>query len=89
LGDSARAPLYGPRFVNTDFSLIKDFPLSLRDGMNLEFRAEFFNILNHAQFFLGGGSSGMQDVDSISTFGVVNETVNNPRVIQFALRLDF
>jgi len=31
----------------------------------------------------------MQDVDSSSTFGLVNETVNNPRVIQFALRLNF
>ena len=89
LGDSARAPLYGPRFVNTDFSVMKNFPLSFREGADVEFRAEFFNILNHPQFFLGGGSSGMQDVDSSSTFGLVNETVNNPRVIQFALRLNF
>jgi hypothetical protein len=89
LGDSVRAPLYGPRFVNTDFSVMKTFPLSFHEGTDVEFRAEFFNILNHPQFFLGGGSSGMQDVDSSSTFGVVNETVNNPRVIQFALRLDF
>jgi len=57
--------------------------------MRLQFRAEFFNLFNHAQFYLGGGSSQMQDVDSLSSFGVVNETVNNPRVIQFALRLDF
>ncbi|MGA7697226.1 MAG: carboxypeptidase regulatory-like domain-containing protein [Candidatus Sulfotelmatobacter sp.] len=89
LGDSVRAPLYGPRFVNTDFSVMKTFPLSFHEGTDVEFRAEFFNILNHPQFFLGGGSSGMQDVDSSSTFGVVNETVNNPRVIQFALRLNF
>jgi len=31
----------------------------------------------------------MQDIDSPSSFGIVNETVNNPRVIQFALRLNF
>jgi hypothetical protein len=89
LGDASRTPLYGPRFVNTDFSAIKDFPLSFREGMLVQFRAEFFNIFNHPQFYLGGGSTGMQDVDSSSSFGLVNGTVNNPRVIQFALKLNF
>jgi hypothetical protein len=89
LGDSGRSPVSGPRFVNTDFSIIKDFPLSFREGMYMQFRAEMFNLFNHAQYYLGGGSSQMQDVDSPSSFGVVNETVNNPRVIQFALRLNF
>ena len=89
LGNSSRTPLYGPRFVNTDFSAIKNFPLSFHEGMFLQFRAEFFNLFNHAQFYLGGGASQMQDVDSSSSFGVVNGTVNNPRVIQFALKLNF
>ncbi len=31
----------------------------------------------------------MQDISSPGTSAKVNETVNNPRVIQFALRLDF
>ena len=57
--------------------------------MNLDFRAEFFNLWNHPQFFLTGGSSGLQDISQSSTFGVVNETVNNPRVIQLALKLTF
>jgi hypothetical protein len=82
LGTAARAPVYGPDFVNTDLSLIKHFPLSERMGM--DFRAEFFNLFNHAQF---GAPSG--DVASTSTFGIVNSTVNNPRVIQFALKLNF
>ena len=89
LGNSSRTPLYGPRFVNTDFSAIKNFPLSFHEGMFLQFRAEFFNLFNHAQFYLGGGATQMQDVDSSSSFGVVNGTVNNPRVIQFALKLNF
>jgi hypothetical protein len=88
LGNSNRAPLYGPRFVNTDLSLIKHFPLPY-EGMRLDFRAEFFNALNHPQFYLPGGSSGMQDVNAASSFGVVSGTVNNPRVIQFALKLNF
>jgi hypothetical protein len=89
LGDASRAPVYGPRFVNTDFSAIKNFPLPWREGMSLQFRAEFFNLFNHAQFYLQGGNSQMQDISAPSSFGVINGTVNNPRVVQFALRLAF
>jgi len=90
LGTSPRAPVYGPRFVNTDFSVIKDFPLSFREGMNLQFRAEFFNLFNHPQFFMTGISdTGEQDIATPSTFGVLNNTVNNPRLVQFALKLRF
>ena len=90
LGTAARAPIYGPRFVNTDFSIIKDFPLAFREAMNLQFRAEFFNLFNHPQYFLGGlGDTGQQDINSPSSFGVINQTVNNSRDIQFALRLNF
>ena len=90
LGIGPRAPVYGPRFVNTDFSLVKDFPLPFREAMNLQFRAEFFNLLNHPQFFLEGlGDSGQQDISTPSSFGVINNTVNNPRLVQFALRLNF
>ncbi|HXO34078.1 MAG TPA: carboxypeptidase-like regulatory domain-containing protein [Candidatus Acidoferrales bacterium] len=88
LGTAPRAPVYGPRFVNTDFSVIKNFPF--REGMGLQFRAEFFNLLNHAQFFLNGfADTGQQDINTPSSFGVVNNTVNNPRLIQFALRFNF
>jgi Carboxypeptidase regulatory-like domain len=90
LGTAARAPLYGPRFVNTDFSIIKDFPLSFREGMNVQFRTEFFNLFNHPQFYMGGsGGSGEQDINAPATFGVINNTVNNARLIQFALKLNF
>ena len=90
LGTAPRAPAYGPRFVNTDFSVIKDFPLPFREAMKLQFRAEFFNLFNHAQFYLNGyGDTGEQDINTPSSFGVVNNTVNNPRLIQFALRLNF
>ena len=87
LGDASRAPISGPRFVNTDFSAFKNF--RIHEGYNVQFRAEMFNLFNHAQFGLTGNGVFMQDINSPSTFGAVNETVNNPRVIQFALRLDF
>ena len=90
LGTAPRAPVYGPRFVNTDFSVIKDFPLTFREGTSLQFRAEFFNLFNHPQFYLQGfGGTGEQDINTASSFGVVNGTVNNPRLAQFALRLRF
>ncbi len=90
LGTGVRAPVYGPRFVNTDFSLIKDIPLSFREGMGLQFRAEFFNLFNHPQYFLqGAGGTGEMDINSPSSFGVINNTVNNPRLVQFALKLKF
>jgi Carboxypeptidase regulatory-like domain len=82
LGNANRVPVSGPGFVNTDFSVIKQFALP-REGMGLNFRAEFFNLFNHAQF-------GMP-VNDISApgFGSVNSTVNNPRVVQFGLKLTF
>jgi hypothetical protein len=90
LGTGVRAPVYGPRFVNTDFSLFKNFPLSFREGMNLQFRAEFFNLFNHPQYWMSGISgSGEQDIGTPSSFGVINSTVNNPRLAQFALKLTF
>jgi hypothetical protein len=82
LGNATRTPVSGPNFVNTDFSVIKHFALPAERG-RLEFRAEFFNLLNHAQFGTPGG-----DINS-ATFGVVNTTVGNPRVIQFALKVTF
>jgi hypothetical protein len=82
LGNASRVPVVGPDFVNTDFSVIKQFALP-REGMGLNFRAEFFNLWNHAQFGLP-----VNDINA-EGFGAVNSTVNNPRLIQFALKLTF
>lgn len=89
LGTAPRAPVYGPRFVDTDFSAVKNIPLGLREGMRLQFRAEFFNLFNHPHFYLtGNGALGfMQDVAQASSFGRVSTTLNDPRFIQFALKL--
>jgi hypothetical protein len=82
LGNAARVPVVGPDFVNTDFSVIKQIALP-REGMGLNFRAEFFNLLNHAQFGMP-----VNDINAIG-FGAVNSTVNNPRLVQLALKLAF
>ena len=81
LGNAGRVPVVGPDFVNTDFSVIKQF--TLHEEVGLQFRAEFFNLFNHAQFGLP-----VNDV-SAAGFGSVNSTVNNPRLVQFALKLTF
>lgn len=90
LGTAVRAPIYGPRFVNTDFSLIKDIPLSFREGMGLQFRAEFFNLMNHPQYYLqGAAGTGEMDINTPINFGTISNTVNNPRLVQFALKFKF
>ena len=77
-------PVYGPGFVNTDFSVIKQFALPW-ENMGLNFRAEFFNLFNHAQF-----ASPVNDISAPGGgFGQVQNTVNNPRLVQFALKLTF
>ena len=87
LGNANRAPMYGPRFVNTDLSLIKHFTLPY-EGMGIDFRTEFFNLFNHAQFFLPGDGTSMQNIGA-GSFGKVTQTVNNPRLVQFALKFTF
>jgi Carboxypeptidase regulatory-like domain len=88
LGDASRTPLNGPGFVNTDFSLIKQFRLPW-EGMGLQFRAEFFNLFNHPQFALPVTGTGYADIESGSQFNAITATVNNPRLVQFALKFNF
>jgi len=82
LGNSNRTPVNGPDFVNTDFSVIKRF--ALKENMGLDFRAEIFNLFNHAQFGLPAS-----DFNAPSTFGKINSTVNGPRLVQFGLKFTF
>jgi hypothetical protein len=93
VGDDARATafgnsgvgiVFGPDQRNFDLALTKRTPLSLlREGANMEFRAEFFNAFNTTQFSNPGTNV------SAATFGVVSSTAVNPRIIQFALKLNF
>jgi hypothetical protein len=89
LGTASRAPLSGPDFVNTDFSLIKQFALPW-EGIGLNFRVEVFNLFNHVQFATPDSLSslGTPDINSPG-FGAIGATVNNPRLVQFGLKLTF
>jgi hypothetical protein len=89
LGNANRAPLSGPGFVNTDFSVIKQFALPW-EGVGLNFRAEFFNLFNHPQLGLPVSPvNGYADINGGAGFSAISFTVNNPRVLQFGLKLTF
>ena len=81
-GNTRPFSVHGPGFKNIDLSLFKTFPIT--DRMRTEFRAEFFNAFNHANF--NHPNSSISDPGS---FGKVYSTVNDPREIQLALKLYF
>jgi outer membrane receptor protein involved in Fe transport len=83
-GNSRMGILHGPAQVNTDLSIIKTFPLPLREGMNLEWRSEFYNVFNHPNF----ADPDLYFSDG-AAFGTITMMQGNPRIIQFALKLNF
>jgi hypothetical protein len=83
-GDSASGIVDGPGQFNIDLSLMRNFPIPWpREGSSLQFRVEFFNVLNHPQF------SNPDTTFGSSSFGIINSTAVNPRVGQLALKIIF
>jgi hypothetical protein len=74
---------HGPGFTNADISLFKTFPV--KETMKLEFRTEFFNAFNHANF----SNPSSFFVPGLTGFGAINSTVGEPREIQFGLKFYF
>ena len=87
VGTTHRNSLFGPNFRHVDLSLFKNFPLTER--LNLQFRAESYNISNTPNFYIGNGTSTSQF--GSATFGKISQTDPNytPRLYQFALKLQF
>lgn len=79
-GNNPRNSVLGPGFVNLDTSLQKQWPL--RESMNLQFRVDAYNTLNHPNFNLPGRTFGA------SNFGVISSALD-PREMQFALKFEF
>ncbi len=80
LGNSRRRFFHGPGVNNWDMALLKDTRLTER--LNLQFRAEFFNVFNHAQFnFVQGNVNA-------GNFGQAT-SVAPPRIGQLSLKLNF
>ncbi|MSV29165.1 MAG: hypothetical protein EXQ52_10555 [Bryobacterales bacterium] len=80
-GNSGRNILLGPGALTFDFSLYKNF--TFLDRLNLQFRSEFFNVMNKANF--GNPAS---NISVPATVGVISSAAP-ARVIQFGLRLTF
>jgi Carboxypeptidase regulatory-like domain len=86
LGTAGRNILEGPGTSIVDFSLLKNIPLS--DRHRLQFRAEFFNLFNHANFdFPGRFCAGMDAGAPCAApqFGRIG-AARDPRILQFALK---
>ncbi|HZB43933.1 MAG TPA: hypothetical protein VE360_01745, partial [Pyrinomonadaceae bacterium] len=81
-GNLQQTPIDGPGYWNLDLGFIKRTRISER--MNIEFRAELFNALNHTNFFVGAET---QDINSES-FGQIGSTFD-PRILQFAVKFNF
>jgi hypothetical protein len=88
-GNLPRNALRGPGLWQTDFTLAKS--TALRDNVRLEFRAEFFNLFNRAQY-----ANPNANISNQGQFGLITSVVNanptgfgGPRQTQFMLRLNF
>lgn len=79
-GNANRRFFHGPGENNFDFALLKRTQVTER--IDLQFRAEFFNIFNHAQFITPSGILGT------SSFGQIT-AAQSPRIGQLSLKLDF
>jgi hypothetical protein len=79
-GNVGRNAVYGPGQINFDMALTRRFPVSER--WKLDLRADFFNIMNHANANAPGGNITSGTFGEITSFG-------SPRLIQVAMKLYF
>jgi len=92
LGNNGRNSLYGPKLVNVDFSIFKNAHLTER--FTAQFRAEFFNILNHTNFQAPVDNNSFTNLDpektgSLGGAGLIDSTTTTSRQIQLGLKLSF
>jgi len=83
-GNCAPRVVHGPGLENVDLSLFKSF--QFRERARVEFRSEFFNAFNRANF---NNPNATFNPASLGSFGKTFSTITDPREIQFALKLYF
>jgi outer membrane receptor protein involved in Fe transport len=84
-GDLRRNTFRGESFWNLDSGLFKE--TRVHESLSLQFRAEFFNLFNHPNFGVPGGTNTL--LTPPSSFGVANAVTERPREIQLGLKLRF
>jgi hypothetical protein len=82
-GNAGRNVITGPPQKGFNMALMKNFPIPLREGMRLQFRAEAFSVFNVPNF-----SSPNATLTS-KTFGQITSASGGDRQLQFALKLLF
>ena len=90
-GNSGRNILIGPGTSNLDFSIFKNIPIKkISESFNVQFRSEFFNILNHPNFAVPVTPDHTDIFDSTGAptgvAGQLTSTSTTGREIQFALK---
>jgi hypothetical protein len=85
LGNLGRNVVIGPPFNNTDFSIIKNTKLG--ESLRMEFRAEFFDLFNHANFGPPGNIVGSPSFGRITSTRFPTGESGSSRQIQFAVKL--
>jgi hypothetical protein len=83
-GNLGRDTLTGPGLATWDLSFLKDTPI--RESLNLQFRAEFFNLLNRANFNTPNAIT-FTPTGVSPTAGLITSTSTTSRQIQFGLKL--
>jgi len=86
-GNAGRDIIEGPGLLEFDGSLFKTF--RVRELMSLQFRAEFFNLLNHSNFGLPIISTFTASGAATPSAGLINYTSTTSRQIQFGLKLNW
>ena len=89
-GNLGRNTVIGPGLANLDFSLFKDDRLrSISESCSVQFRAEFFNVFNRANFASPTDNRIAFDQSGIptSSAGLITSTQTPSRQIQFAFKL--
>jgi len=99
MGNAGRNSLIGPLLSNFDLSLFKNnYIKGISENFNIQFRAEFFNVLNHPNFSPPVGNNittfGNNILFSatgvpVTTAGLITMTSTSSRQIQFGLKIDW
>jgi len=85
-GNTGRNILQGPGLAGLDLSLLKK--ISISEGLNLQLRGEFFNVLNHTNLNTPNPVVYTAATGSPSpTAGVITSTATTSRQIQFGLKM--
>jgi outer membrane receptor protein involved in Fe transport len=92
LGNEGRNSVIGPGFFNLDFSVFKNnYVKRISENFNVQMRAEFFNVLNHASFLAPIDNSTLLDTTGapIGGAGAIDQLAVPAREIQFGIKVIF